>query len=70
MEDWYEIGATVTGVLIFLAVWIGCSVAYGFLGFALGWMPALILAAIIGLFWPLLLVLLVIAALLLYAMLK
>ena len=36
-------------VIVFFAVWIGCTIAFGPLGFMLGWMPALILAII----WPL-----------------
>ena len=36
-------------VIVFFAVWIGCTIAFGPLGFMLGWMPALILAFI----WPL-----------------
>lgn len=46
----------ITGGLVALAIWIGCTVGYGFLGFALGWMPAAIVGAIVGflvmLFWP------------------
>ena len=37
------------GVIVFLAVWIGCSIAWGALGFMLGWMPALFLAYILPL---------------------
>jgi hypothetical protein len=34
----------------------GSVLAYGFLGFALGWMPAYILANIVAAIWPLLLI--------------
>ncbi len=37
------------GVIVFLAVWIGCAIAWGALGFMLGWMPALVLAYILPL---------------------
>lgn len=53
MDDWYEIGAGVTGGITFFAIWIYCSLAFGFLGFALGWLPALIVAGIAGAIWPL-----------------
>jgi hypothetical protein len=36
-------------ILVFFAVWIGCTIAFGGLGFLFGWAPAIILAAI----WPL-----------------
>ena len=41
--------AALAGPAIFIAVWIYCAVTYGFvLGFRLGWIPALILALLIG----------------------
>lgn len=57
MDDVYRIGFWITWVLTFLLVWIGCSVGYGFLGFALGWMPAAIVGLIAAYLWPLILVL-------------
>ena len=51
----YHIGGWIAGVLTFLMVWIGCSLGYGFLGFALGWMPAYIVAQIVAAIWPLIL---------------
>ena len=50
--------AALTGPATFLAVWIYCAVAYGFLlGFFLGWIPALILALLVAMasifLWPL-----------------
>lgn len=57
--DWgeiYHVGGWVAGVITFLIVWIGCSLAYGFLGFALGWMPAYIVANIVAVIWPALLI--------------
>ena len=56
--DWgeiYEVGAYITWVIVFLCVWIGCALEYGFLGFALAWMPAIIVAYIAALIWPLIL---------------
>jgi hypothetical protein len=55
MDDIYEIGGWITWIVTFLIVWIGCSVGYGFFGFALGWMPAIIVAYIAAYLWPLIL---------------
>jgi hypothetical protein len=54
--DIYRVGFWITWVLTFLIVWIGCSVDYDFLGFALGWMPAIIVGLIAAYLWPLILV--------------
>jgi len=59
----YQIGYWIIWVLIFLAVWIGCSLGYGFLGFALGWMPAAIIASVVAFLWPLILLVIVVVAL-------
>lgn len=61
--DFWKIGRVVGGfgaVLTFFGSWVYCTAAYGFLfGFGLGWLPALILASIVGtalvLLWPLVL---------------
>ena len=50
--------AALTGPTALLAVWIYCAVTYGFfLGFGLGWIPALILALLVAVatifLWPL-----------------
>jgi hypothetical protein len=38
----------VCAIVTFLAAWVYCSWAYGFLlGFGIGWLPSLILAAIV-----------------------
>lgn len=29
-------------IMMFLAIWIGSTLYFGFLGFALGWLPALV----------------------------
>jgi hypothetical protein len=50
--DWATIGALIgilTAVVVFFGAWIYCMSEYGFLfGFGLGWLPAGILAAIVG----------------------
>jgi hypothetical protein len=50
--------AALAGPATFLAIWIYCAVAFGFLfGFFLGWIPALILALAVAVvmiyLWPL-----------------
>jgi hypothetical protein len=50
--------AALAGPATLLAVWIYCAVTYGFfLGFGLGWIPALILASLVAVatifLWPL-----------------
>lgn len=55
-DDWYEIGGILFGGLTFLASWIYCIATYGYLlGVGLGWLPSLIVGAIVGFLWPLLL---------------
>ena len=49
MED----GIGCVSVLVFLGTWIVCTVAFGAIGFLLGWAPGLVLAVI----WPLILAL-------------
>jgi hypothetical protein len=61
--DFYRIGFWITWVLTFLIVWVGCSLEYGFLGFALAWMPAVIIAYIAAFLWPLIAVLIFVVAL-------
>jgi hypothetical protein len=48
-EDFY--GALIVGGLVFITTWAICTLNFGFLGFALGWMPAAILGAISGAIW-------------------
>ena len=62
MVDGYDLCAIITGAITFVGIWAYCTWAYGFLGFALGWMPALILGSIIGMLWPLVVLLLILAA--------
>ncbi len=38
----------ISGILTFFGIWIGCTMAYGFLAFALAWIPAAIIGAIVG----------------------
>lgn len=47
----------IVGIPVFLGVWIYSMFAWGFLiGLAIGWLPALIAAFILGFLWPLVLV--------------
>jgi len=50
----YQVGGWIAGVIVFFTGWIYAIVTYGiFLGLGLGWIPSLIIAAIAGLLWPL-----------------
>ncbi len=52
----YTTGAYITGAITFLVIWIYSFFAWGFLiGLAIGWLPAIIGAFILGLLWPLVL---------------
>lgn len=52
----YETGSAITALIVFIGTWIYCISAYGFLfGVGLGWLPSLIVAAIVGFLWPLIL---------------
>ncbi len=51
----YKVGYWISFFLIFIGSWIYCIASYGFLiGVGLGWFPSLIAAAILSIFWPLL----------------
>ena len=53
-EDWYQIGAWITGGITFIGCYIYAIVTYGFLiGVGFGWIPSLIVAFFAGLLWPL-----------------
>lgn len=49
------IAGSLSAIVTFLACWVVCAVNYGFWGFAFGWLPGLVLAAVVGfimaLFW-------------------
>ena len=49
----YQIGFWITAVITFIISWASCTIIYGFLGFVVGWFPSVILAAIAGFLWPL-----------------
>ncbi len=52
----YWLGYAICGVIVFIGCWIYCIATYGFLlGVGFGWLPSAIVAAIVSLFWPLLL---------------
>lgn len=63
MESWFEGGFGCASVIPFLIVWIIGRVSFGPLGFLLGWMSALIIAAT----WPLIIGLGVLAIVLIIA---
>lgn len=53
----YPIGVIITGLITFVVTWIYCIATYGFLlGVGLGWLPAIIVAYIVGYLWPLILI--------------
>lgn len=53
MDDAYQIVGGLVGLLVFIAGYIYAIVEYGFLlGGSLGWIPALIVAAISAMLWP------------------
>ncbi|MCX6718742.1 MAG: hypothetical protein NTY81_04080 [Candidatus Staskawiczbacteria bacterium] len=61
MEGGYTIGAVITGIIVFIGVWIYAIASWGFLiGIAIGWLPAIIAALIAGLLWPLIVFVIVI----------
>ncbi len=50
----YIVGAKITGAIVFIAVWIYAMLSWGFLiGIMVGWLPAIIVACILGFLWPL-----------------
>lgn len=52
--DTYTIGALITGIIVFVGVWLYAISEWGFLiGIMVGWFPAIIAAYIAGLLWPL-----------------
>lgn len=55
---WYSIGFAISSFVTFFATWIYCIAEYGFLlGVGLGWLPASIVAVVIGAVWPLIVLL-------------
>ena len=59
----YELGAFFTGAIVFIGSWIYCIAEYGFLlGVGLGWLPSMIVAGIAGFLWPVIAIVLVLAA--------
>lgn len=61
-SDTYITGFMVTAAITFIVSYIYCIATYGFLfGVGLGWLPSLIVAAVAGAIWPLLVLILLIA---------
>lgn len=53
----YKVGCAISFVIVFIGCWIYCVATYGFLlGVGLGWFPSMIAAAILSIFWPILLI--------------
>lgn len=52
-SDWYPVGAFITGVLIFVSIWIYAISEWGLLlGLMFGWIPATIGGVVGGFLWP------------------
>ena len=50
----YRVGAAIIGGVAFLGSWGYAVARYGwFLGLGLGWLPAAVIGAVVGLLWPL-----------------
>lgn len=55
MNDIYQVGGYIVGLIVFVGSYIYCIATYGFLlGVGLGWLPSLIVAALAAALWPLL----------------
>lgn len=53
----YKVGYAISFVIVFIGCWIYCVATYGFLlGVGIGWLPSIIAAGIVSIFWPLLLI--------------
>jgi hypothetical protein len=60
----YLIGAAIVGAIGFLCVWLYAITQWGLLfGLLFGWLPALIGGAVVGLAWPLLVLILIVVML-------
>lgn len=53
IDDDYQQGAVFTGLAAWLIIWVCTWFTMGMWGFLLGWIPAAILAFVLGLMWPL-----------------
>ena len=54
MASWYIVGYWISWVIIFIGCYIYAIASYGFLlGVGLGWLPSAIVATVVGIFWPL-----------------
>ena len=50
IQHWGEFAS---GIVI-LGIWVGCAIGYGFLGFALGWLPAVFIGLVVRENWQML----------------
>ena len=63
----YLIGAWITGLVAFFVIWIYALVSWGVLiGLLIGWLPAIIGGFVLGVLWPLVLLVLIGGAVLLF----
>ena len=59
----YVFGAWITGLIVFLGVWLYALSEWGFLfGLIFGWIPALIAGVVMGFLWPIVAVSVIIIA--------
>ena len=66
--NWYQIGYLISWVISFIGFWIYCIAAYGFLlGVGLGWLPSAIAASLVSIFWPVIVLGIVVIAYFIFA---
>ena len=58
----YEYGAQTVATISFFVTWFAIGASGGLWGVLLGWLPAAIIAALLGALWPVAALLLVVAA--------
>jgi len=52
-SDTYWLGAIITGIIFFIGLWVYAMTTWGLLlGLLIGWIPAVIGAALAALLWP------------------
>ena len=61
MNAIYGVGVIIVGIISFVVIWIYAIASWGFLiGLAVGWFPALIGGFILGILWPLVIIVILI----------
>ena len=67
LAEWYEGGRGVFAIVVFIGCWIYCAARYGFLwGVGFGWLPSMIVAALVTYLWPLFLIVIIVLAVALF----